>query len=195
MTTYVLHIASGLYFRISASLSLSILDSKTVHEWWKKSCRNKENKTWNQTLKLTGNHSWMKALNIKKIGSFCRLSTRFGVEYRQWNYNIVDRTSNRQVSSLWKKNRLPGPAATYFWDYFYLMTNNGMLGIEILLILWFCTGKITDATHVSWSNQALTLGHWPLPVALVTLSGHQLQAGTFHTWALAVIATFATRTF
>jgi hypothetical protein len=32
MTTYVLHIASGLYFRISAFLSLSILDSKTVHE-------------------------------------------------------------------------------------------------------------------------------------------------------------------
>jgi hypothetical protein len=47
----------------------------------------------------------------------------------------------------------------------------------------FCTGKIIDATHVSWSNQALILGHWPLPVALVTRSGHQLQAGTFHAWA------------
>jgi hypothetical protein len=32
MATNVLHIASGLYFWIGASLSLSILDSKTVHE-------------------------------------------------------------------------------------------------------------------------------------------------------------------
>jgi hypothetical protein len=41
----------------------------------------------------------------------------------------VVRTSNQQVSSLWKKNWLPGPAATYFWEYFYLMANNGMFGI------------------------------------------------------------------
>jgi hypothetical protein len=51
MTTYVLHIASGLFFRIGASLSLSILNSKTVHEYFikkKNSCRSKENKNWNQ---------------------------------------------------------------------------------------------------------------------------------------------------
>jgi hypothetical protein len=52
------------------------------------------------------------------------------------------------VQSL-KKNQLPGPAATYFWEYFYFMANNGMFVIEFLLILWFCTGKITDATHVT----------------------------------------------
>jgi hypothetical protein len=57
-------------------------------------------------------------------------------------------------------------------------------------ILVILSGKITGATHVSWSNQALTLGDWPPPVALVTRSGHQPQAGTLHTWALAVIATF-----
>jgi len=51
------------------------------------------------------------------------------------------------VQSL-KKNSA-ATAATYFWEYFYLMANNGMFGIQFPLILWFCTGKITDATHVS----------------------------------------------
>jgi hypothetical protein len=32
MATYVLHIASGLFFRIGVSLSLSILQQETIHE-------------------------------------------------------------------------------------------------------------------------------------------------------------------
>jgi hypothetical protein len=51
-----------------------------------------------------------------KLWSFCR----FRVENRQCNHKIVVQTSNQQVLSL-GKNLLPGQAATYFWEYFYLM--------------------------------------------------------------------------
>jgi hypothetical protein len=50
-------------------------------------------------------------------------------------------STGNQTTTLWfestsipflQKNRLPGPAATYFWEYFYLMANNGMFWIQFL---------------------------------------------------------------
>ncbi len=56
MATYILHITSG-----SLSLSLSILQQETVHEYfinWENSCRMKENKNLNHIPYL--DRSWMK---------------------------------------------------------------------------------------------------------------------------------------
>jgi hypothetical protein len=74
--------------------------------------------------------------------------------------DFASSTGNQRIQSttLWfestgvlslGKNRLSGPAAIYFWGYFLFMANNGVFTIQFFLILWFCTGEITDATHVS----------------------------------------------
>ncbi len=108
-----------------------------VNAWFK-------NFSW-MLHKIEKFHAWTreKKIEIKfhksiilewKLWSFCRLSTRFGIKNRQWNHDVVVRTSNQQVSSLWKKSAAR-PGRNLFLGIF--LFNGEQWNVRNLIPLYF----------------------------------------------------------